>query len=86
MMTDILKIPIDYLKGVGPERAKLLQSELGIFRYEDLLNFFPFRYVDRSKYYKIKEIHGITAEIQIVGQIKTLTEVGQGYRIFTTKA
>lgn len=78
MTTDVLKIPIDYLKGVGPERAKLLQSELGIFRYEDLLNFFPFRYVDRSKYYKIKEISGVTAEIQIVGQIKTLTEVGQG--------
>lgn len=77
-MTDILKIPIDYLKGVGPERAKLLQSELGVFRYEDLLNFFPFRYIDRSKYYKINEISTVTAEIQIIGQIKSLNEFSQG--------
>lgn len=77
-MTDILKIPIDYLKGVGPERAKLLQSELKIFRYEDLLNYFPFRYIDRSKYYKINEISNVTAEIQIIGQISALNEIGQG--------
>lgn len=77
MSVDILKTPIEYLKGVGPERAKSLQSELGIFRYEDLLNYFPFRHVDRSKYYKIKEIIPTLAEIQIVGKIKNIREIGQ---------
>lgn len=77
MSVDILKIPIEYLKGVGPERAKILQSELGIFRYEDLLNYFPFRHVDRSKYYKINELIPSLAEIQIIGKIKTTREVGQ---------
>src|SRR5690606_12865241 len=77
MSVDILKIPIEYLKGVGPERAKILQSELGIFRYEDLLNYFPFRHVDRTQYYKINELVPSLAEIQIIGQIKNLREIGQ---------
>ncbi len=76
-MSDYLKTPIDYLKGVGPERASLLQSELGIYRYEDLLNYFPFRYIDRSKYYKINEITAASAEIQIIGRMTNLTEIGQ---------
>lgn len=76
-MSKFLKTPIDYLKGVGPERASLLQSELGIYRYEDLLTHFPFRYVDRSKYYKINEITLASAEIQIIGKITGLSEIGQ---------
>src|SRR5690606_25058039 len=79
MSVDFLKTPIEYLKGVGPERAKTLQSELNIFRYEDLLNYFPFRHVDRSKYYKINEIlPSSLAEIQIVGRIRNISEIGQG--------
>lgn len=77
MTGDILKTPIEYLKGVGPERAKTLQSELGIFRYDDLLNYFPFRHVDRSRYYKINEIIPTLAEIQILGKIKKIHETGQ---------
>ncbi len=78
MYQNILKTPIEYLKGVGPERAKLLQSELKIFRFEDLLNHFPFRYVDRSKYYKINEIVPSMAEIQIVGKMIGLESVTSG--------
>ncbi|MFV0304433.1 MAG: ATP-dependent DNA helicase RecG [Moheibacter sp.] len=78
MAQDLLKTPIEYLKGVGPERAKTLQSELGIFRYEDLLNYFPFRHVDRSKYYKINEVMASMAEVQIIGKITRLQEIGQG--------
>lgn len=74
---DFLKTPIEYLKGVGPERAKTLQSELGIYRYEDLLNHFPFRYVDRSRYYKINQIVDSSAEVQIIGKISDLREMGQ---------
>lgn len=77
MAQDLLTIPIEYLKGVGPERAKVLQSELGIFRYEDLLNHFPFRYVDRSKYYKVNQIIDSSAEVQIIGKISKPQEIGQ---------
>jgi len=77
MAGNILKNPIEYLKGVGPERAKTLQSELGIFRYEDLLQYFPFRHIDRSRYFKINEILSTSAEIQIIGKIKSVQEIGQ---------
>lgn len=76
-MPKFLKTSIDYLKGVGSERASLLQAELGIYSYEDLLSYFPFRYIDRSKYYKINEITAASAEIQIVGRITNLNEIGQ---------
>lgn len=78
MYRNPLKKTIEYLKGCGPERAKTLQSELGIFRYEDLLNHFPFRYIDRSKYYTISEIRSTSAEIQLKGQLVSLNEVKQG--------
>ena len=51
-MSKNLQTPIDYLKGVGPSRADLLRSEVGIQTYQDLINLFPNRYLDRTKYYK----------------------------------
>ncbi len=78
MYRNPLKKTIEYLKGCGPERAKTLQAELGIFRYEDLLNHFPFRYIDRSKYYTIREIRSTAAEIQLKGKIVAINEVKQG--------
>ena len=48
----ILETPIDYLKGVGPSRSVLLKKELGIFTYNDLLQHYPFRCIDKSKFYK----------------------------------
>lgn len=78
MSVDILQTPIEYLKGVGPERAKTLQSELNISNFEDLLNYFPFRYIDRSTYYKINEIVASSAEIQSIGKITQISEIGQG--------
>ena len=50
-----LQTPIDYLKGVGSSRATLLKKELGIATFQDLLNLFPNRYLDRTKYFKINE-------------------------------
>ncbi len=76
MSVELLKTPIEYLKGVGPQRADLLKKELGIFYYEDLLTTFPFRYVDKSKYYKVNEIANVQAEVQIIGKIKNIKEVG----------
>jgi ATP-dependent DNA helicase RecG len=72
-----LQTPIDYLKGVGPNRADLLRSELGIQTYQDLINLFPNRYIDRTKYYKINELQRNNAEVQVIGVITGFREVAQ---------
>ncbi|MBC7523589.1 MAG: ATP-dependent DNA helicase RecG [Flavobacterium sp.] len=68
-VTSILQTSIEYLKGVGPVRGELLRKELNIHRYIDLLNFFPNRYIDRTRYYKINELQNSTAEVQIIGKL-----------------
>ncbi len=77
MNSNPLHTPIDYLKGVGPNRADLLRKELGIHTYQDLLNFFPYRYIDKTRYYKINEVQRNSAEIQVVGKIVHLKSVAQ---------
>ncbi|EDP70008.1 ATP-dependent DNA helicase [Flavobacteriales bacterium ALC-1] len=72
-----LQTPIDYLKGVGPNRADLLRSELDIHTYQDLINLFPNRYIDRTKYYKINELQRNNAEVQVIGVITGFREVAQ---------
>lgn len=68
---------IEYLKGVGPQRAEVLKKELGIFTFKDLLYHFPFRYVDRSKFHSIAEVHDDAAYIQVKGKITSMATVGQ---------
>ncbi|MEL4454502.1 ATP-dependent DNA helicase RecG [Lutimonas vermicola] len=68
---------ISYLKGVGPSRAKLLGKELGIFTYADLANFFPNRYIDRTQFYKIRDLQINSADVQIVGKITGVKSVKQ---------
>jgi ATP-dependent DNA helicase RecG len=65
---NLLNTSIDYLKGVGPNRAEILKKEFNIFTYKDLLNFFPFRYIDRTKFYNINEIQKSNADVQIIGK------------------
>ena len=77
-MTNLLQTPIEYLKGVGPQRGELLRKELGIHRYEDLLNFYPNRYIDRTRYYKINELQHNPAEVQIIGKIINIKTVEFG--------
>jgi len=72
-----LQTPIDYLKGVGPNRADLLRAELGIQTYQDLINLFPNRYIDRTKYYKINELQRNNTEVQVIGVITGFREVTQ---------
>jgi ATP-dependent DNA helicase RecG len=74
---NILKTPIEYLKGVGPAKADLLKKELRIFTYQDLLYHYPFRYVDRSKFYTIGEVKSADIEVQIIGKITKIEELGQ---------
>ena len=83
---DSLQTHIEYLKGIGPNRANLLKKELNIFTFQDLLHFFPNRYIDRSTFYKIKDLPQNTSEIQIKGKIIDLKMIPQkrGKRLVAT--
>ena len=78
MQQNLLLTPIEYLKGVGPNRGELLRKELGIYKYQDLVNFFPNRYIDRTRYYKINELQNNSAEVQIIGKIINIKTVEFG--------
>jgi len=74
-----LETPIEYLKGIGPEKAKLIKKVLEINTVEDFLNFFPIRYLDKSRVYKIKDLkEDENLEVQLKGRITDLAEVGGG--------
>jgi ATP-dependent DNA helicase RecG len=77
---DLLQTPIEFLKGVGPVRGDMLKKELGIFTYRDLLEHFPFRYVDRTKFYKVNELTAELPYVQVRGVLKSLAEVGEKYK------
>jgi len=75
-VNEFLGTDITYLKGVGTVRAEILNKELGLFRFQDLLNYFPFRYADRGRFYKISEVDQDANYIQLKGKIRRLEEVG----------
>jgi ATP-dependent DNA helicase RecG len=79
-MMDILQQDIMYLPGVGPNRKKLLSQELGIETYGDLLEYFPYKYVDRSKVYTVRELTGDMPFVQVVGQILSFETFDMGPR------
>jgi ATP-dependent DNA helicase RecG len=72
--------PIEYLKGVGPKRAELLKKELGIYTFRDLLFYFPFRYIDRSKFHKVDQLLELNGPAQLKGRIVSVFESGAGRR------
>lgn len=78
MQQNLLETQIEFLKGVGPNRGTLLRKELGIDKYGDLLNFFPNRYIDRTRYYKINELQNNFTEVQIIGKIINIKTVEFG--------
>ncbi|MFN5633631.1 MAG: ATP-dependent DNA helicase RecG [Flavobacteriia bacterium] len=77
-MNDFLKTPIEFLKGVGPQRADLLRQELGIHTFSDLLHHFPFRYIDRSRYVTVSELSTMETAAQLRGRIIAVSESGTG--------
>ncbi|MGV6861266.1 MAG: ATP-dependent DNA helicase RecG [Putridiphycobacter sp.] len=77
-MSQLLETPIEYLKGVGPKKGEALRKELGVFRYKDLLYYFPFRYVDRTVIHQVKDIPNIEGYCQLRGKITSIKEVGKG--------
>lgn len=77
-MNNFLITPIEYLKGVGPQKAELLKKELGIYNYLDLLEYYPFRYVDRSEFHTVAELISLNGHAQIKGRIVGMLESGVG--------
>lgn len=77
-MPDYLNQEIKFLSGVGPKRAELLNKELGIYTFEDLLYYFPYKYIDRSKFYRIKDLNQDLSFIQIKGKITGFDLTGGG--------
>ncbi|WEK38438.1 MAG: ATP-dependent DNA helicase RecG [Candidatus Pseudobacter hemicellulosilyticus] len=75
--SNILANPIEYLKGVGPQRADLLKKELSIFSFRDLLELFPFRHIDKTKVNLIRDISPHTEFIQVAGRITSMGIVGE---------
>ncbi|AZA46959.1 ATP-dependent DNA helicase RecG [Chryseobacterium carnipullorum] len=69
---------IEYVKGIGPDRAKLIKSVLGLSTVDDLLNFYPIRYLDKSKVFKISQLEESSIEIQLKGRITQVQEVQTG--------
>lgn len=77
-VSEFSRIDIKFLAGVGAKRAEILKKEANIATYEDLLYYFPYKYIDRSKLFKISEIDGNFPYIQIEGEILKFEEVGSG--------
>lgn len=77
-MLDLDKRSLMYLPGVGPKKAEILRKEAGLSSYEDLLYYFPYKYIDRSRFYKVAEITGNMPFIQLKGRILYFDTVGEG--------
>jgi ATP-dependent DNA helicase RecG len=69
---------IEYLKGVGPQRAETLKAELGIFTFRDLLFHFPFRYIDKTRFHLIRDIQNEGETYQLKGILRRLETLGEG--------
>lgn len=77
-MNALLATPIAYLKGVGPQKAQVLQDELGIYTFQDLLYHFPYRYQDRSAFHDIALINAEDQYVQLKGRLTHISEIGSG--------
>ncbi|UII22105.1 ATP-dependent DNA helicase RecG [Fulvivirga ligni] len=67
---------IEFLKGVGPQKATLLNKELKIFTYGDLIQYYPFRYEDRTQFYPINMLNGSMSQVQIKGKVRSIQTIG----------
>ncbi len=75
---NLLETPIEYLKGVGPQRGDLLRKEMNIHKYGDLINLYPNRYIDRTRYFKINQLINSNSEVQIIGKVIHVKTIDQG--------
>ena len=79
-MTDILQQDIQYMAGVGPNRKKVLSEELGINTLGDLLQYYPYKHIDRSRIYTIHELTGDMPFVQVCGRILSFESFDMGHR------
>ncbi|MCH7401497.1 ATP-dependent DNA helicase RecG [Belliella kenyensis] len=79
-MTRFFDTKIEFLKGVGPQKAALINKELNIFTYGELLQHYPFRYEDRTHFFKIKDLHEDLEHVQIIAKIQSVETIGDGRR------
>ncbi len=79
-MASFFDTPVAYLKGIGPQRAMWLNKELNIFSFADLIQHYPFRYEDRTKFHKIRQLHEELQYVQVRGFIKRKELVGSGFK------
>ena len=77
-MSDFLDQDIKFLPGVGPVKAELLKKELEIETFRDLIYYFPFKYIDRTRFYKVREVHSQMPYVQVKGKITSIEVVGTG--------
>ena len=77
MNQQIFQTPIAYLKGVGTARAEVLQKELGIKIYADLLRHFPYKYIDRTRFYKISELNPELPNVQLIVRLRSKEILGE---------
>ncbi len=75
---DKLETPIEFLKGVGPKRGELLRKELSIYKFRDLLFHFPYRYVDKTSFHRIRDLHDQSGSVQLRGILRRLDVAGSG--------
>ena len=78
MILDLDQRAITYLPGVGPKRAEVLQKEVNLASYEDLLYYIPYKYMDRSRFYRVSDINGSMPYIQLKGRILSFETLGEG--------
>jgi len=77
LFNSVLDTPIEFIKGVGPSRADVLKKDLGLFTFRDMLSHYPFRYIDRTKYFKINQINVDSQYIQLIGRVISKKIIGE---------
>ncbi|UEG53741.1 ATP-dependent DNA helicase RecG [Mucilaginibacter daejeonensis] len=77
MNPQVFNTPVDYLKGVGTARAEVLKKELGIFTYQDLLRHFPYKYIDRTRFYKIRDMDPELPHVQVIARLMRKEILGE---------
>ncbi len=79
-MATFFDTPIEFLKGVGPQRAELIQKELRLFTFGDFIQHYPFRYEDRTKFYQVSEVNETMPFVQLKGKISHREVIGTGFK------
>ena len=79
-MASFFDTSLEFLKGVGPQRAALLQKELKLFTFGDLIQYYPFRHEDRTQFYTISEVNDLMPHVQVKGKITDFEFIGGGFK------